>query len=68
MAVTIVGQAAESIGLQRRYQANTIRKHRVLSLFVLGLNLLYRKDDWIFKEPDLKASMRIIKGKITCLS
>ena len=66
LAVTILGQAAESIGLQRRYQANTIRKHRVLSLFVLGVNLLYRGDDWIFKEPDLKASMRIIKGKITC--
>ena len=31
-----VGLAAENLGLQREHQANTERRHRVLSLFVLG--------------------------------
>ena len=36
IALHLVGLAAERIGLHRRYQANTIRTRRVLSLFVLG--------------------------------
>ena len=67
LAVTLLGQASESKGMQRRYQANTISKHRVLSLFVLGLQILYHEDDWIFSQGELKANARIIRGKIQCL-
>lgn len=36
IAMTLLGLAIETAGLQRRYQANTIRNRRVISLFVLG--------------------------------
>ena len=66
LAVTLVGQTAESIGLHRRYQANTIRTHRVLSLFVLGLNLIRRDDDGDFTLKQLEASASTIRKKIRC--
>jgi hypothetical protein len=39
VAVVLVGMAAETAGIRRRYQANTTRT-RVLSLFMLGLEIL----------------------------
>jgi Transposase DDE domain len=36
LAVQIVGLAAERYGVQRHFQANTVKKRRVLSFFVLG--------------------------------
>lgn len=36
VAVLLVGAAAESAGVARSYQANTIKSRRVLSLFALG--------------------------------
>jgi hypothetical protein len=36
IAMTLLGIAIETAGLQRHYQANTIRNRRVISLFVLG--------------------------------
>lgn len=42
-AVTLLGAAAVSLGLQRRYQANTV-KDRVFSDFVLGTAVLKRND------------------------
>ena len=41
LAVILVGVAAEAAGIQRKFQANT-ETRRVLSLFVLGLELLRR--------------------------
>ena len=38
-ALQLLGAAAERAGAQYAFQANTIRKHRVLSLFRLGLEL-----------------------------
>jgi len=43
LAMTLAGIAAERRGLQRAFQANTVRKRRVLSLFVLGT--FVSKDD-----------------------
>lgn len=42
VAMHIIGLAAEQKGLQRQYQANTIRSRRVFSLFVLGKLVLAR--------------------------
>jgi hypothetical protein len=39
----MVGKAAVSFDLQRRFQANTIVARRVLSFFVLGRHVLRRK-------------------------
>src|SRR5690606_40091519 len=36
LVVMLVGIAAEAKGLQKQFQANTIRKRRVLSLVALG--------------------------------
>ena len=42
LVLTFVGLAAEHAQLHHRYQANTIRKRRVLSLFHLGKTILAR--------------------------
>ena len=63
IAVTLVGQTAERHGLHRRYQANTIHKRRVLSLFVLGVNLILRGEDVLFKETELRQSFNEISCK-----
>lgn len=39
----LIGWAAEKKGLQREFQANTIRKHRVLSLTFLGRQIILHK-------------------------
>ena len=57
---TLIGQAAENAGLRLRYQADTIRKHRVLSLIVLRLN----RDDRAFDIAEFEFNARIIEGKI----
>jgi hypothetical protein len=43
-AVTLIGMTVEQRGLHRAYQANTV-KRRVLSLFVLGLAVISRRDE-----------------------
>lgn len=63
IAVTLVGQTAERRGMERRYQANTIRKRRVLSLFVLGVNLIQHEHDAIFTENELRQSFSEIRSK-----
>jgi hypothetical protein len=40
----VVGLAAESLDLAKRFQANTIRHRRTLSLFFLGARVLRRND------------------------
>jgi Transposase DDE domain len=42
--VTIIGLAAERLGAQAAYRANTVAR-RVLSLFVLGCQILRRQDE-----------------------
>ena len=36
----LAGAAAEALGFERHYQANTIRKRRVLSLIYLGKEIM----------------------------
>lgn len=67
IAVTLVGQAAESLGFHRQYQANTIRKRRVLSLFFLGGNLIRRQDDSRLGITDLRKSLNKIRSKSLCV-
>ncbi len=40
VSAMLVGAAAEALGLEREYQANTIRKRRVLSLVYLGKEVM----------------------------
>jgi hypothetical protein len=42
LALTLVGRCAEMLGIHLRYQANTTRHKRVLSLFVLGKLIVER--------------------------
>jgi hypothetical protein len=63
IAVTLIGQTGERHGMARHYQANTIRKRRVLSLFVLGVNLIHREHEAIFKENELRQSFDEIRSK-----
>lgn len=53
LVATVVGAAAELLGLERRFQANTIRTRRILSLVTLGIRLL-RRGQW---PPNLKRLM-----------
>ena len=60
IVMTLVGQAAEAQGIQRRYQANTIKTRRVLSQFFLGKCIIERGDmNWC--EP------RMIKNALSKL-
>lgn len=43
LAVTLLGKAAETSGIHFDYQANTIKKRRVLSLFYLGIQVIGRR-------------------------
>lgn len=67
LSATLVGQAAESRKLHHRYQANTIRTRRVLSLFFLGNNLIRWGDDANIPREELRASLEEIRRKMLCL-
>jgi hypothetical protein len=57
VAVTLLGHAAETQNLHHRYQANTVRKRRVLSHFVLGC-LIISRDDQRVDADDLTQALR----------
>jgi len=64
-AVTIVGLAAEKLGAQAAYRANTVRR-RVLSLFVLGCQVMLRQDR-AFASPDAwKAAICTLRAAARC--
>lgn len=67
LAVTLLGNAAENKGLHRRYQANTIRTRRVLSLFFLGVAMVQRSQDVRFTSAEIWASLEELGGKILCV-
>ena len=67
LAVTLVGLYAEQTGIHRRYQANTVKDHRVLSLFYLGMNLILREEDRLICHMNLRATLQQLKGKMLCL-
>ncbi len=53
LAALLLGAAASDIDLQRRFQANTVRRRRVLSLFTLGRCLLLQPASHALGPPDL---------------
>ena len=68
LAVTLLGQAAESRNHHLGYQANrTSRKRRVLSLFFLGKNIIQADDGGRYSPRDLRASLEEIRLKLPTL-
>jgi len=61
MILTLIGIAAETKRLHLRFQANTIRKRRVLSLFQLGKLILAASDPPKFGQLDLKNALKALK-------
>lgn len=66
LALTLLGQATEDQGLHKRYQANTITNRRVLSLFVLGMQIVQLAHHLDLKQADLTRSIERIRGKFEC--
>ena len=67
IALTILGQAAESTGRHLRYQANTVRCRRVLSLFFLAKKIVARDDLKWCKKSHIKRAFLTVKAKILSL-
>jgi hypothetical protein len=59
-AVTALGQVAEAQGRHRAYQANTINKRRVLSLFQLGRQILERNDRLAISPQQIRHAIEIL--------
>jgi hypothetical protein len=53
LATMLIGLAAEAVGAHRAYQANTIKKRRVLSLVTLGRRVLRREPPHLFLQLPL---------------
>jgi hypothetical protein len=67
LALMVVGQTAERLGIHRSFQANTVQSKRVLSLFFLGKNIILVEMDKTLLVRDFHVSIRDLKGKIICL-
>ena len=66
-AVTVIGKAAEQKKMHYKFQANTIRNRRVLSLFFLGQSLIQAGEQQLLSICELKESSRLLRqlpGKI----
>ncbi len=63
--LTVIAIAAEKKQLHLRYQANTIRDRRVLSLFYLGKAILARARPWEFAHLDIKKACKYIQAHET---
>jgi hypothetical protein len=62
LAVQLVGLAAERYGVQRHFQANTVKKRRVLSFFVLGRFVI--RNQRTFPEGSLLAAFNQIAADL----
>jgi len=67
LALNVIGNCGERFSLHKRYQANTVKSHRVLSLFYLGRNMILFGHDDNFGKHDLLLSIRHIKEILPCL-
>jgi hypothetical protein len=67
LALMLVGQTAERLGIHRAFQANTVRSKRVLSLFFVGKNSIQIGLDKTFPLREIQLSLRELRGKILCL-
>jgi hypothetical protein len=63
-----IGQAAEQLKLHYRHQANTIRKRRVLSFFLLGGLLLHCTDLERVTDRSLRKAIRELRKKVSALA
>jgi len=66
--LNVIGRGAETADMQRRYQANTLRKRRVLSLPVLAIFLLRRKEERLLSSSALRAALTAIRQQMRSLS
>jgi hypothetical protein len=64
-AVTIIGTAAELLGAQAAYRANTVAR-RVLSLFVLGCQVMLRQDRAFARPSAWNAAIRSLRAAAAC--
>ena len=60
LAATLLGNAAEKQGLHFKYQANTIRTRRVLSLFFLGIALMKEEDNKTLLREEILNSLKYL--------
>jgi len=68
LALTLIGMCAETQGWHRGYQANTVRSHRVLSLFYLGKMCVERQEVEAFLIGDLRDALNTIRSRIRTLT
>ena len=61
MVLTLIGIAAEIKRLHLRFQANTIRHRRVLSLFQLGTLIISASDPHKISQLDLNDALKNLK-------
>jgi hypothetical protein len=64
VVVTLIGMAAERLGVHRAYQANT-EKRRVLSFLVLATAILRRSDHDPCSLDDFRLSLALIPTKVS---
>ena len=62
--LTVMAIAAEKKQLHLRYQANTKRHRRVLSLFHLGKAILARARPWELAQLDITQACKCIKATV----
>lgn len=60
----VVGLAAENKSLQYNYQANTIKKHRVLSVIYLGMQII-KNDKHVITKRDLHHAIKQLQGSLS---
>ncbi len=68
LSLMLIGRTGERFKLQNRYQANTVKDKRVLSLFFLGKNILAKEQDFkLFSHYEYCVSLEELKEKILSL-
>ena len=66
IVMMLLGLTAERKELHKSFQANTVRKKRVLSLFYLGKNILQVGMEKTFLVSDYRLSIENLKRKVLC--
>jgi hypothetical protein len=66
VAMSMVGVAAERRNLQRQFQANTLRKRRVLSLINLGRRVIHASIE--FSAHELRAALAAVQAALQAVN
>jgi hypothetical protein len=64
LALMLVAAAAEAEGRHLGYQANTVRSHRVLSLFMLGKVIVQRQEDNLIERRRLTLALKAVQRTV----